>query len=152
MSSVTEEVSQICTFKLGRLLFGVAVLAVQEVVKDRPLTAVPQAPETVKGLLNLRGQILVAIDLRKRLLLPEASEDLPSKRLIIVRSGEGSVALLVDSVGEVFEVTSETFEQMPGNLPQTVRPFIVGVHNVGGQILHLMDAEKTSTLSSRNRL
>jgi len=146
VSNVIEETLQLCTFKLGDLLFGVDVLAVQEVIKDRSLTPVPKAPKTVEGLLNLRGQILTAIDLRRRLMLAEATEELPRKRLIIIRSASLNVALLVDSVGEVIDVTDETYEETAGSVPEEVRPFITGVHNLDGQILHLLDAVKTSTL------
>ena len=146
MTTAIEEAHQICTFRLGKLLLGVDVLAVQEVIKERSLTPVPRASRTVRGLLNLRGQILTAIDLRRRFMLPDATEELPKRRLIIVRRAAASVALLVDCVGDVVQVTNKTFEKTPGKVPEDVRPFILGVHNLNGQILHVIDAVKTSSL------
>src|SRR5690348_8953193 len=90
--------AQYCTFWVDGLFFGVAVGAVQEVLRYQPLTAVPSAPEAVQGLINLRGQIVTALDLRCRLgLPPREGEALPMN--VIVRSRGEVVSLLVDVIG-----------------------------------------------------
>lgn len=152
MNSVAEESLQLCCFKLGELHLGIDVLSVQEVIKERSLTPVPRAPEAVEGLLNLRGQIITAIDLRSRFNLPRSNEELPSKRLIIVDSAVSNAALLVDSVGEVVDVTSDTFEETTNNVPEEIQPFILGVHTLQGQILHVVDSVKVSSLGSETKI
>ena len=88
---------------------------VQEVIRFQPMTPVPLAPPAVKGMINLRGQIVLAIDLRRRLSLGERREgDLPVN--VVVRTPDGAVSLLVDEIGEVIEVEQSTFEAPPETL------------------------------------
>src|SRR5712691_1623782 len=94
---------QLCTFMVGDLFFGVEVQQVQEVIRYLPMTRVPLAPRVVEGLINLRGQIVTAIDLRRRLELPERAEGQRPMN-IVVRTAGGAVSLLVDDIGEVVEV------------------------------------------------
>ena len=104
---------QFSTFVVDRLLFGVEVEKVQEVIRYQEMTRVPLAPRVVKGLINLRGQIVMAIDLRRRLGLRErAAADLPMN--VVVRHDDGAVSFLVDEIGDVLEVDEETFELPPG--------------------------------------
>src|SRR5437016_5385400 len=103
---------QYCTFSLQGLFFGVEVQQVQEVIRYQEMTHVPLAPRVVRGLINLRGQIVTAIDLRRRLELT----DLPPGRLpinVVVRTDEGPMSLLVDEIGDVLEVAEEVFERPP---------------------------------------
>ena len=103
---------QFCTFFLEGYLFGVPVPQVQEVIRFQPMTPVPLAPPEVKGMINLRGQIVLAIDLRQRLSLsPRPEGELPMN--VVVRSADGAISLLVDEIGDVIEV-----EQAP-----CARPF-----------------------------
>jgi purine-binding chemotaxis protein CheW len=104
--------TQYCTFYLDGLLFGVAVQTVQEVLRYQEMTRVPLAPPAVKGLLNLRGQIVPAIDLRRRLEFGEHPDEGHSVN-VVVRTPDGPVSLLVDEVGEVLEVTEDIFERSP---------------------------------------
>lgn len=127
---------------------GVDVLSVQEVIKCPSLTPVPLAPDSIEGLLNLRGQILTAIDLRRQFGLAGGDSSRAGKMLIIVRTGKVEAALLVDSVGEVIDVTEETFEEVASNIPATVRPYLVGVHKLEKRLLHVLDAEATASLAT----
>ncbi|MDQ8181254.1 chemotaxis protein CheW [Pelagicoccus sp. SDUM812005] len=140
---------QLCTFRLGSLHLGIDVLSVQEVIKCPALTPVPLAPAEIEGLLNLRGQILSAIDLRRQFRLPDdADEGTEGKMLIIVRTRTVEAALLVDSVGDVLDVSDDTFEETAANVPACVRPYIKGVHKLERTLLHVLDAEATASLSS----
>jgi len=133
---------QFCTFLLDRYLFGVPVPQVQEVIRFHPMTPVPLAPPAVQGMINLRGQIVLAIDLRQRLSLRERSEgELPMN--VVVRTPDGAVSLLVDEIGDVIEVEQSTFETPPETLRGAVRSMILGVHKLEGKLLHLLDTEKT---------
>ena len=129
---------QFCTFFLDGHLFGVPVPQVQEVIRVQPMTAVPLAPPAVEGLINLRGQIVLAIDLRRRLGLPNRTDGaLPVN--VVIRTADGAVSLLVDEIGEVIEVSDSTFEAPPETLRGTIRSIILGVHKLEGNLLHTLD-------------
>jgi purine-binding chemotaxis protein CheW len=132
---------QFCTFFLDRQMFGVPVPQVQEVIGFHELTPVPLAAKVVEGLINLRGQIVLAIDLRRRLELgPRADGQLAMN--VVVRSVDGAVSLQVDEIGDVIEVEPATFEAPPETLHGPVRAMILGVHKLDGNLLHLLDTEK----------
>jgi len=133
--------SQFCTFYLDEMLFGVELRSVQEVIRHLELTQVPLAPEVVSGLINLRGQIVTAVDLRRRLeLKPRPADALPMN--VVVRAQDGEVSLLVDVIGDVVEVEEATFECPPETLRGAVRAMILGVHKLNGRLLHVLDTEK----------
>src|ERR1700690_4052088 len=133
--------SQFCTFYLDKLLFGVELKGVQEVIRALAMTHVPLAPDVVGGLINLRGQIVTAVDLRRRLELePRPAEMLPMN--VVVRSEDGAVSLLVDEIGDVVEVDEESFEPPPETLRGTGRSMILGVHKLDGSLVHVPDKEK----------
>jgi len=132
---------QFCTFFLAAQLFGVPVPQVQEVIGPHDMTPVPLAPEVVSGMINLRGQIVVAIDLRRRLQLAGRAEgELPMN--VVVRSLEGAVSLQVDEIGDVIEVEPATFEPPPETMQGSARALILGVHKLEGSLLHVLDTER----------
>jgi purine-binding chemotaxis protein CheW len=133
--------SQFCTFYLDKLLFGVDLKGVQEVIRSLDLTLVPLAPPVVSGLINLRGQIVTAVDLRRRLELDSAPPGTRSMN-VVVRSVDGAVSLLVDEIGDVVEVEESTFEPPPETLRPSVRNIILGIHKLKGRLLHVLDIEK----------
>jgi len=136
-----EQTSQYCTFFLDKLLFGIELRGVQEVIRFVEMTPVPLAPDVVSGLINLRGQIVTAIDLRRRLeLTPRPPELLPGN--VVVRSDDGPVSLLVDEIGDVVEVHEDSFEQPPETLQGSLRSVITGVHKLDDRLLHVLDREK----------
>jgi len=133
--------SQFCTFYLDKLLFGVELKGVQEVIRALDMTKVPLAPAVVKGLINLRGQIVTAVDLRRRLELeprPPGEESMN----VVVRSEDGAVSLVVDEIGDVVEVAEDTFEPPPDTLRGPVRSTILGVHKLKDRLMHVLDIEK----------
>ena len=132
---------QFCTFFLESYLFGVPVPQVQEVIRFHEMTAVPLAPAVVEGMINLRGQIVVAIDLRRRLELARRPADQVPMN-VVVRTADGAVSLLVDEIGDVIEVEQSSFEVPPETLRGSVRAMILGVHKLDGKLLHLLDTEK----------
>lgn len=135
------QTSQFCTFYLDGLLFGVQLQGVQEVIRNLEMTQVPLAPEVVRGLINLRGQIVTAVDLRKRLQLkPMAADAMPMN--VVVRSEDGAVSLLVDEIGDVAEVEESAFERPPETLTGPVRAMILGVYKLDSRLLHVLDTEK----------
>jgi purine-binding chemotaxis protein CheW len=132
---------QFCTFLLSGYLFGVPVPQVQEVIRFQPMTPVPLAPSAVEGMINLRGQIVLAIDLRRMLALEKrAAGERPMN--VVVRTSDGVVSLLVDEIGDVIEVEQSTFEAPPETLRGGLRNMIFGVHKLEHKLLHLLDTTK----------
>lgn len=141
---------QFSTFVVERLLFGVEVEKVQEVIRYQEMTRVPLAPPVVKGLINLRGQIVTAIDLRHRLgLHARATADLPMN--VVVRHDDGAVSLLVDEIGDVLEVDEETFEGPPETLDRKARELICGVYKLENCLLHVLDTDKALSIAGERQ-
>jgi purine-binding chemotaxis protein CheW len=137
---------QFCTFLVDGSYFGVDVLQVQEVIRYQEMTRVPLASNVIRGLINLRGQIVTAIDLRRRLgLADRADASLPMN--VVVRISEGVVSLLVDEIGEVLNVDTQTFERPPATISGIARELISGVYKLKDRLLLIVDTEKTANLS-----
>lgn len=145
-SELAQGSGQFSTFFVGDLFFGVDVLNVQEVLRFQPMTPVPQAPGVIEGLINLRGQIVTAIDMRRRLGLPPRAGD-KSPMNMVVRTSDGAVSLLVDEIGDVLEMDAATYERPPENLDPAARQLIRGVHKLQGRLLLVLDAERTAELT-----
>src|ERR1700691_2399215 len=126
---------QFCTFYLNHLLFGVESLKIQDVFTHGEMRPVPLAAQAVSGLMNLRGQVVVVLELRRQLEMPDRPADvLPV--CLVVRAAEGTVCLLADEVGNVVEVEDDTFEPSPETLSARLRSVILGVHKLEGQLMH----------------
>jgi purine-binding chemotaxis protein CheW len=132
---------QFCTFYLDKLLFGVNLEKVQEVIRYLEITQIPLAPRVVSGLMNLRGQIVTGLDLRRRLDLPDRTDGAAPMN-VVIRSADGAVSLLVDEIGDVVEVTDESFERPPETLHGKVREVILGVHKLDKQLMHVLNTDK----------
>ena len=132
---------QFCTFYLDKLLFGVELEKVQEVIRYLEITQIPLAPRVVSGLMNLRGQIVTGIDLRRRLELTDRPDGTTPMN-VVIRSADGAVSLLVDEIGDVVEVTDESFERPPETLQGKVREVILGVHKLDKNLMHVLNTER----------
>lgn len=140
--------TQYSTFRVDGLHFGVEALRVQEFIRYQRMTHVPLAPDVVAGLINLRGQIVTAVDLRLRLRLPPRPEsELPMN--VVLRSEGGPVSLLVDDIGDVVEAGHDTFEQPPETLDGVARELIVGAHKLPGHLLLVLDAARAMAVGVR---
>ena len=138
---------QLCTFFLDGHFFGLPVLQVQEVIRYQEMTTVPLVPQVIRGLINLRGQIVTAIDLRRRLGMAERPEgQLPMN--VVVRTSDGALSLLVDEIGDVIEVEEKSFERPPETLMQVVRELIRGVHKLPERLLLVLDTERAVNIDS----
>jgi purine-binding chemotaxis protein CheW len=138
---------QLCTFALDGHWFGVEVRRVQELIREQPMTPVPLAAAAVAGLMNLRGQIVTAVDMRRRLGLPEW----PAGRApvnVIVRSDDGVVALLVDEVGDVLTVAGADFEAPPATLRGAAREFARGAYKLPDRLLLALDLDRVLDLAA----
>jgi purine-binding chemotaxis protein CheW len=143
--SATQQ--QFCTFYVQGLMYGVEVETVQEVIRHLDMTGVPLAPEVVAGLINLRGQIVTAIDLRRRLGVGDRREgELPMN--VVVRTADGAVSLLVDEIGDVVEVEQKDFEETPNSLGSTSRELIRGVYKLNKELLLVLNTQRSVNLSA----
>jgi len=142
-----SETRQFCTLHLAGHLFGVPVKRVQEVISYQPMTRVPLANPVIEGLINLRGQIVTAIDLRKRLEFPERDADQRAMN-IVVQTGSGTVSLLVDAIGDVVEVEDTIYEAPPETLTGIAKQLILGVYKFEDQLLLELDIDQTIDVSS----
>ena len=132
---------QFCTFFLKDQFFGVPVQQVQEVIRYQEMTRVPLTPPVIRGLINLRGQIVMAVDLRRRF----AMEDRPETQLpmnVVVRTEDGPVSFLVDEIGDVLEVDEESFERPPDTVEGQSRELVLGVYKLREQLMLVLDTER----------
>lgn len=138
---VNSDQQQFATFKVGTLLFGVDVHEVQEIIRFQALTPVPLAHDVVRGLMNLRGQIITAIDLRRRLALQSG---LPDEELmnIVVSIEDEKVSLLVDSVGDVINVSRDAFEETPPTVGGKIRDLAKGVYKLPAGLMLVLNTER----------
>jgi purine-binding chemotaxis protein CheW len=138
---------QFATFAVGDLYFGVEVLRVQEVLKYQPMTKVPLMPGVVRGLINLRGQIVPAIDLRERLALaPRPDDSLPMN--VVVRTTGGVVSLLVDEIDDVLEIEAHQQEALPATVTGAARDLITGVYKLKDHLLLALDVERAAVVET----
>lgn len=142
-----EAARQYATFFVGGLFFGINVTEVQEVLRFQEMTRVPLAPPVIEGLINLRGQIVTALDMRRRLSLsPRESGQLPMN--MVVRSEDGPVSLLVDEIGDVLAVQPDQFEAPPEHLPALHQQLLEGVYKLETRLLLALDREKVLQLQA----
>ena len=124
--------------------FGVPVQRVQEVIRYQEMTRVPLTPPVIRGLINLRGQIVMAVDLRRRF----GMEDRPESQLpmnVVVRTDDGAVSLLVDEIGDVLEVDEGSFEGPPETVQDETRELVRGVYKLRERLMLVLDTERAVT-------
>jgi purine-binding chemotaxis protein CheW len=139
--ALSASCGQYCTFTLDGLLFGVEVVKVQEVFRHQEITAVPLAHCCVRGLMNLRGEIVATIDLRERLGLGPSPESRQPMN-VLVRTEAGAVSLLVDAIGDVLEPDETEFVAPPDTLYPRLRELLRGVYKLEERLLLLLDTQK----------
>jgi purine-binding chemotaxis protein CheW len=141
---------QFCTFYVDDILLGIEVLAVQEVLRYQEFSEIPLAPPEIQGLINLRGQIITAINLRSRMHLPPGKNEKNSLN-VVTRINNEVVSFLVDSVGDVLEVDDESFEPVPSTVDASTRELVTGVYKLEGRrLLMILDVPKAANLSIIN--
>jgi purine-binding chemotaxis protein CheW len=129
---------QICTFRVDGMSLGLDVEYVQEVLRHQEMTEVPLAPPAVKGLINLRGQIVTALDMRRRFELPPDVSGEPPMN-VIMQTGGSLVSLLVDSIGEVESVNDDWYEPVPETLDQSTKSMVRCVCKLESKLLLILE-------------
>ncbi len=139
MNALSEK--QFCTFYVDSLFLGVSVQKVQEVIRYQPMTYVPLAPPVIRGLINLRGQIVITIDVRRKLELLDRTDNHPPSN-VVIRTEEGVASLLVDEIGDVLQVRDALYERPPETLKGIARELIEGTYKLQGRLLLILNIEK----------
>ena len=132
---------QYATFFVHDLFFGVEVLNVQEVLRYQEMTPVPGADNVIEGLINLRGQIVTAFDMRQRLRLPVRGED-KTPMNVVVTSEDGAVSMLVDEIGDVIDVSDAQFEPPPNTVDSTAREVLEGIYKLDERLLLVVSCDR----------
>ncbi len=140
------DIVQLATFFLGDELFGVNTLHVQEILTYQEITSVPLAPDYVRGLINLRGQIITVIDLRCRLGF-EKGEDGNANMNLIVNSDEGLMSLLVDNIGNVLDIPVDRLLPPPGTIRGVAVHYIQEVCQLEDELLIVLDLQSILQLA-----
>ena len=142
---------QIVRFQVGRESFGLPIGRVHEIVRPPAITPVPQSPNYVEGVINLRGRIVPVIDLRKRFGQP-ASDDRRRNRVLIVSNEGKPVGLMVDSASEVLKVPETEIEDAPKVFGGDESNYVTGVAKHQGRLIILVDLEKILRPAESRRL
>ena len=146
-----ETVIEYVTVMLDGQLFGLPISRVQDVFMPDRLTRVPLAPPEIAGVLNLRGRIVTAVDLRLRLGLAPRGDGRPPMAVGIELKGE-SYGLLIDAVGEVMKLSNGTREPNPVNLDARLARVSAGVHRLEGQLLVILDVDRVLDMTAADSL
>ncbi len=133
--------SDFVTMTIADQLFGIPVLAVQDVLGPQRITRIPLAPREVAGALNLRGRIVTAIDVRSRLNLPARTADSQGMSVVVDHKGE-LYSLIVDAVGEVMSLPADAFERNPATLDPRWREVSGGIYRLQGKLLVVLEVER----------
>ena len=149
MSEAPENVVEYVTATVGGQLFGLPISRVQDVFAPDRLTRVPLAPPEIAGLLNLRGRIVTAIDMRLRLGLDALAGDAPRMAVGVEWKGE-SYGLLIDAIGEVLKLPTSDREDNPVNLDPGLARVSAGVHRLEGKLLVVLDVDRVLDIAPRS--
>jgi purine-binding chemotaxis protein CheW len=141
LAEVSAETQDYVTMFIDGQLFGIPVLTVQDVLGPQKVTRIPLAPREVAGSLNLRGRIVTAIDVRRRLGLKDVEGAKPGMSVVVDMNGE-LYSLLIDSVGEVLSLRSAAFERNPPTLDPLWREFSAGIYRLDGKLLVVLDVQR----------
>lgn len=131
-----------CTFHLGEHLFGVEIGQVQEVLRAQEITRVPLASPAVRGVINLRGRIIPAVDLRRCFEMEAFRTDREPANIVVRGAGSTSASLLVDEVGDVVEAAASAYEATPPTVQGRARDLVEGVYKLQGEILLVLAVGK----------
>lgn len=140
--------NQLLTFSVHGQLFGVPVLQVNDVLKSQKVTRAPLVAPSIAGIMNLRGRIVTAVDVRRCLKQPERSQHETDMSVVVDRDGE-LFSLIIDSVGDVLTLGEDTYEDTPVTLAPAWKSVAVGIHKLQGKILVVLDIKRLLELAEK---
>ena len=136
-----EELRQLISFSVGEEEYGLELLCVKEVIRMREITWLPKAPPCVKGIINLRGDVIPIVDLREKFGLV-AQEQTAMTRIIVVEVEGRPVGMVVDSASQVVRVATDQFEPPPPMMGMAAQGFITGVGKLDGKLIITLDVDR----------
>lgn len=147
ISSAAQQ--EFVTLRLGEQLFGISVLAVQDVMRHQPIAPIPLAQEVISGSLNVRGRIVTAYNMRRRM----GMGDYPNPHgimMVVVDYQHELFALMVDAVGDVLSLPMSTFEKAPANMDASWRSLAAGVFKLETELLVILDVAHVINLKAKD--
>lgn len=148
-SHTTDSLLQLVTFGVGDCLLAVGIDSVQEINRQLDLTPVPGAPDCIRGVINLRGDVVTVLDLHRLLGLPPANASRTSRNLILKIDGE-RVGVMVDHVSDILSISPHQISRRPPNLSQVDRRYVSGVHLRDEAVVVILDPQSlTATLDAQ---
>ncbi len=144
--AATSKTLQIATFYVDNLLLGLQINQVQEINRHFEVTAVPQSPGFVRGVINLRGEVVTVVDVRQVLGLPPA-ELTKSSRNVVIHFGGELVGLMVDQIADILTIDSSDIDSPPANIGGVEGRFFKGVHTTERDIVVILDVDEALALS-----
>jgi purine-binding chemotaxis protein CheW len=149
--NATVEMKQLISFTVGEEEYGLELLRVREVIRMRQVTWLPKAPTSVKGIINLRGEIIPIIDLRERFGLKKG-DSTAMTRVIVVDVQGRPVGMVVDSASQVVRVPVDQFDEPPPVMGEAESHFITSVGKLNDRVVILLDVEKMLSLDELREL
>jgi len=146
-----SKVLQMVGFKVDREFFGVPIEKVKEIVRVPEITHVPDAPEFVEGVINLRGKIVPVVDMRKRL-GAKTNEPSRTSRVLILEMDTGVVGLIVDSASEILKISDEAIEPPPELVSSIGGDYITGVGKLNDKLIVMLDLKRLMSAEEIKRL
>ena len=144
MSNITKMNDQCCTFYVNGCFFGVNVLRVREVIRYQKMTQVPLAPDTIQGLINLRGEIVTAIDLRKMVDPDKSFKPVDTDPMnVVVRVNGEVVSLLVHEIGDVITIDTAHLEEPPNTISESTRKLVDSVYKIKDKLMLVLNVDAT---------
>jgi purine-binding chemotaxis protein CheW len=134
-------VSQFIGFRLGDEDYAVGITKIQEIILMKPITRLPQAPESIEGLINLRGSVIPVVNLRRRFGLPARKFD-DETRTVVVNTHDKTVGCIVDEVTQVMRITADQIQPVPVSVAALARRYIAGIARLEDRLLIILDIDK----------
>ena len=145
------EMKQLIGFKVGKEEYGLELLRVKEVVRMRQITWLPKAPLCVKGIINLRGDVVPIVDLRERFGL-ETCEYTAMTRVIVAEVEGQPVGMVVDSASQVMRVPADQIDPPPMMMGEAARDIITGVGKIDGKLIAMIDVDRILSMDEMNEI
>lgn len=136
-----KTIIQLIVFRAGGEEFGVKIDAVREIIKMGMITPIPESPHFIKGIINVRGEIVTAIDIKSRFSLPAKKED-ESKHIIVTKIDDNLFGLIVDEVIEVLRILKKDIQLTPSSLIRTHEKYVSGIISHEGRFIILLNIKK----------
>ncbi len=151
VKAMTEREGKYLTFSLDKEEYGISILKIKEIIGMMPITTVPQTPEFVKGVINLRGKVIPVVDLRKRFGVTVADQTQESRIVVVDISGE-DIGVMVDAVNEVMRLAGDAISPASELITTEDSYYLQGIAKLGDKLLILLDLDKVLSKEERAAL